>query len=111
MLWAAQEAWAGFAALGEQGLRSGLLRRLALGPSARAMAEPLQALQSFCDWEEAAELGRIVPRPGADSCYDVALAQVGRPVQARGRLHTGPASERPTCLGSPCALCAHCSGC
>ena len=75
---AAQEAWAGFAALGEQGVRSGLLRRLALGPAARAMREPLQALQGFCDWEEAAELGRIVPRPGADADYDAALAQVGR---------------------------------
>ena len=75
--WAAQEAWAGFAALGEEGLASGLLRRLTLGPAARGMGAPLQALQGFCDWEEAAELGRIVPRPGADANFDAAVEQVG----------------------------------
>ena len=70
-----QEAWAGFQELGQEGLRSALLRGLTLGAAATGMAEPLRALQGVTDWDAAAEAGRIVPHAGVDAAYDAALAQ------------------------------------
>ena len=57
-------------------LRSEELRRLTVGPAAAGMAAPLQELQQFTDWEQAAELGRIVPHRGADRAFDDADARV-----------------------------------
>ena len=57
-------------------LRSEELRRLTVGPAAAGMAAPLQELQQFTDWEQAAELGRIVPHSGADRAFDDADARV-----------------------------------
>lgn len=70
-----QEAWEGFRQMGDA-LNSEELRRLTTGPAAAGMAAPLQGLQRFTDWEQAAELGRIIPHSGADGAFDDADARV-----------------------------------
>ncbi len=52
------------------------LRRLTMGPAAAGMARPLKELQAFTDWEQAAELGRVIPHPGAEAAFDDADARV-----------------------------------
>lgn len=70
-----QAAWRAFQEMGDE-LRSAQLRRLTMGPAAAGMAGPLKELQEFTDWEQAAELGRILPRSGADAKFDEADTQV-----------------------------------
>ncbi len=70
-----QEAWEGFRQMGNV-LKSVELQRLTTGPAAFGMAAPLKKLQQFTDWEQAAELGRIVPHSGADAAFDDADARV-----------------------------------
>ena len=71
----AQEAWEAFRQMGNV-LRSEELQRLTTGSAAAGMAAPLQDLQQFTDWEQAAELGRVIPHSGADKAFDDANARV-----------------------------------
>ncbi|CAL8470971.1 g10513 [Coccomyxa elongata] len=92
-----QEAWEGFRQMGNV-LKSAELRRLTTGPAAAGMAAPLKELQQFTDWEQAAELGRIVPHSGADAAFDDADARVAA-VEADLAQHLKDVRKKLGCSG------------
>ncbi|EIE20176.1 hypothetical protein COCSUDRAFT_18682, partial [Coccomyxa subellipsoidea C-169] len=72
------------------------LRRLTMGPAAAGMARPLKELQAFTDWEQAAELGRVIPHPGAEAAFDNADARVAA-VEAEFEQHLKEVKKKLGC--------------
>jgi hypothetical protein len=82
------------------------LRRLTMGPAAVGMARPLKELQEFTDWEQAAEMGRVIPHSGAEANFDDADARVCLPffcVRAKDYTHRSSLA----CLYIPVFRCLH----
>jgi hypothetical protein len=105
-----QAAWAGFQDLGD-GLKSSVLRGLTTAGAAADMATPLRELSEFTDWDQAAELGRVMPRAGADASFDAAeaearccLSSVLRNMDAHCP-QVLPASASPACFPSAVSSC------